>query len=797
MKVLYSWLKDYVDIDIEPKELETKLFSAGFEVEGIEYLGKNLENVVVGQITAMEHYEGTHLQICHVDCGDKGHDHLILTGANNVFVGAKVPAALVGAKLPCGLEIQPRKMVDMMSYGMLCSGEELELNKDWYPGADVNGIMILAEDAPLGMEMRDYLELDDYLFDISITANRPDCQSIFGMAREVAAVLEKELKMPDISYTETGVTLEGFNVSVDCPELCPRYSAHYVHDVKIGESPAWMKRRLALVGIGSISNVVDITNYVLKELGQPMHAFDCTTLEGNAIRVRRATEGEKIVTLDEDELTLTTENMVICDGVKPVALAGVMGGLNSEIRETTNTVLFESAKFARDNVRRTSRAVGKTSDSSSRYAKGVDEYATVMGLKRALHLMEELGCGKVSSTHVDVNTGNSVEPKALTVSISKVNKCLGIVVPNEEILRIMTNLSFAPVIDGDNLTLQVPAYREDVETYQDIAEEVIRMYGYDHIVPTFMPTAQVTVGGENTQQKTEMRLKKALCSVGAHECIHYSFFSPSDLDMLKLPEDAMERHAIRIMNPISEELSLMRTTLAASMINAVVRNQKKGNLEGRLFEIAKKFIPKELPLTEYPDERETLCVTVFGEKESFFTMKGIAEKVADTLHLNFTYANTTNTFMHPYQTASISCEGVEVGYFGKIAYDVADECDLRTPMYLMEIDLKALSQWYGKKAVFKPLPKFAEEQRDLAIVVNKNITCGEIEETMKEACKYITSIKLFDIYEGAQIGEDKKSMAFTVLFTPKDEAFGAESVDGFVKKILKQLGKKFEAELRS
>lgn len=801
-----SWLKEYVDIDITPQELEEKLFSCGFEVEELYEVGKDISKVVVGHVLTCEPIPETHLHVCQVDCGEHG-TFQICCGADNVVAGGKFPTALVGATVYATakdhktvegvMTIGKGKLRGHESFGMLCSGVELGVSEDMYPGAGYNGLLVLPEDAEVGADVKPILGLDDWIFDISITANRPDCQSIFGMAREVAAVLEKELKMPDISYTETGVTLEGFNVSVDCPELCPRYSAHYVHDVKIGESPAWMKRRLALVGIGSISNVVDITNYVLKELGQPMHAFDCTTLEGNAIRVRRATEGEKIVTLDEDELTLTTENMVICDGVKPVALAGVMGGLNSEIRETTNTVLFESAKFARDNVRRTSRAVGKTSDSSSRYAKGVDEYATVMGLKRALHLMEELGCGKVSSTHVDVNTGNSVEPKALTVSISKVNKCLGIVVPNEEILRIMTNLSFAPVIDGDNLTLQVPAYREDVETYQDIAEEVIRMYGYDHIVPTFMPTAQVTVGGENTQQKTEMRLKKALCSVGAHECIHYSFFSPSDLDMLKLPEDAMERHAIRIMNPISEELSLMRTTLAASMINAVVRNQKKGNLEGRLFEIAKKFIPKELPLTEYPDERETLCVTVFGEKESFFTMKGIAEKVADTLHLNFTYANTTNTFMHPYQTASISCEGVEVGYFGKIAYDVADECDLRTPMYLMEIDLKALSQWYGKKAVFKPLPKFAEEQRDLAIVVNKNITCGEIEETMKEACKYITSIKLFDIYEGAQIGEDKKSMAFTVLFTPKDEAFGAESVDGFVKKILKQLGKKFEAELRS
>lgn len=801
-----SWLKEYVDIDITPQELQDKLFSCGFEVEELYEVGKDISKVVVGQVLECEPIPETHLHVCKVDCGEHG-EFQICCGADNVKAGGKYPTALVGATVYATakdhktvegvMTIGKGKLRGYESFGMLCSGVELGVSENMYPGAEYNGLLVLPEDAVTGADVKPILGLDDWIFDIAITANRPDCQSIFGIAREIAAVLEKELKVPDLSYTATNETLEGFHVTVDCPELCPRYSAHYVHDVKIAESPLWMKRRLALVGIDAISNIVDITNYILKELGQPMHAFDCSTLEGNAIQVRRAADGEKIVTLDEQELTLNNSNMVICDGVKPVALAGVMGGLNSEIRETTASVLFESAKFARDNIRRTSRAVGKRSDSSARYEKGVDEYATVMAMKRALHLVEELGCGKVSSMHVDVNTGNSVEPKELTVSIDRVNKCLGITVPNPDILRIMDNLAFAPEIDGDNLILQVPAYREDIENYQDIAEEVIRMYGYEHIVPAFMPSAQVTTGGENLVQKTELRLKKALCGVGAYECIHYSFFSPSDLDLLKLPEDAVERHAIRIMNPISEELSLMRTTLAASMINAVMRNQKKGNLEGRLFEIGNVFMPEELPLTEYPDERAKLCVGVFGEKESFFTLKGIAERIADTLHLDFTYTNTEKTFLHPYQTAAISCNGVEIGYFGKLAYDIADACDLRTPSYILELDLKLLSAWYGKKPVFMPLPKFPEEQRDLAIVVEKNITCGEIEETMRAACKYISSIALFDIYEGAQIAENQKSMAFTIVFTPKDEAFTTESVDAFVKKILKQLNKNFGAELRS
>ncbi len=801
-----SWMKEYVDIDITPQELQDKLFSCGFEVEELYEVGKDISKVVVGHVLTCEPIPDTHLHVCQVDCGEHG-QFQICCGADNVVAGGKFPAALVGATVYATakdhktvegvMTIGKGKLRGYESFGMLCSGVELGVSENMYPGAGYNGLLVLPEDAPVGADVKPILGLDDWIFDIAITANRPDCQSIYGISREVAAVLEKELKTPDVSYTASDVELDGFKVTVDCPDLCPRYSAHYVTDVKIGESPAWMKRRLALVGIDAISNVVDITNYILKELGQPMHAFDCSTIEGNAINVRRAADGEKIVTLDEQELTLSSENMVICDGVKPVALAGVMGGLNSEIRETTNTVLFESAKFARDNIRKTSRAVGKRSDSSARYEKGVDEYATVMALKRALHLIEELECGKVARTHVDVNTGNSVEPRELTVSIEKVNNCLGIVVPNEDILRIMNNLSFAPKIDGDSLIIQVPAFREDIEGYQDIAEEVIRLYGYEHVVPAFMPSAQVTIGGLNLQQKSELRLKNALCSVGAYECIHYSFFSPSDLDLLRLPEDAMERHAIRIMNPISEELSLMRTTLAASMINAVVRNQKKGNLEGRLFEIGNVFLPKELPLTEYPDERAKLCVGIFGEKESFYTMKGIAEKIADTLHVSFAYNSTSNTFMHPYQTASISCNGVEIGYFGKLAYDIASDCDLRTPMYLLEIDLKLVAEWYGKKPVFEPLPKFPEEQRDLAIVVAKNITCGELEEAMKEACKYITKITLFDIYEGEQIAADQKSMAFTVVFTPKEEAFTTESVDAFVKKILKQLNKKFGAELRS
>lgn len=801
-----SWLKEYVDIDVTPKELEEKLFSCGFEVEELIETGKDISNVVVGYVKECEPIPETHLSLCKVDAGEHG-EFQVCCGADNVHAGGKFPLALVGATVYATakdhvtiegvMTIKKGKLRGYESYGMLCSGTELGLNEDLCPGAGYNGLLELTEDAPVGADVKPLVGLDDWIFDIAITANRPDCQSIYGIAREVAAVLGKECKAPALDYTETEVKKEGFSVTVEAQDLCPRYIAHYVYDVEIKESPAWMRRRLALVGISSISNVVDITNYVLKELGQPMHAFDYSYLEGNAIDVRRAKDGEKITTLDEKEFTLNSNNLVICDGKKPVALAGIMGGLNSEIVDSTKEVMFESAKFARDNIRKSSRALGQASDSSSVYAKGVYEYTTVMAMKRALHLIEELGCGKVSSTHVEVNTGNSIEPKEMKVSVKKVNGVLGIEVPNEDILRILKNLNFAPKIEGDELTLHIPAYREDMESYPDVAEEVIRMYGYDHVVPTFMPTAKVTLGGMNEKQKTELKIKKALCAAGAFEGIHYSFFSPSDLDLLRLPEDAPERHAIQLINPINIDLSLMRTTLAPQMLHAIARNQKKGILEGRIFELGSIFIPKELPLTEYPDERETICVGVFGEKESFYTLKGFAETVAQALNLQFTYEAAEKTFLHPYQTAEIFCDGVKVGYLGKVAYEIADELDMRTAAYVMEIDLRTLSQWYGKPQVFVPLPKYAEEKRDFAFVADKAVTCAQVENGIREACKYVTDVRLFDIYEGEQLGADKKSMAFSVVFTPKDEEFTGEMIEGFVKKILKNLERTLGITLRA
>ncbi len=806
MLVPLSWLKDYVEIDVTPQELEEKLFSCGFEVEELHQVGEAVSNVVAGLGETCEAIPDTHLHVCRVNAGGHG-TFQVCCGADNVQAGGKYPLALAGATVYMTakdhktvegvMTIKKGKLRGYESEGMLCSGVELGVSENLFPGAGYNGLLVLPQDVEPGADVKPILGLDDWIFDISITANRPDCQSIMGIAREVAAVLDKPFRMPALDYTETAVKKEGFTVTVDAPDLCPRYIGHYVYDVKIGESPQWMKRRLALMGQEPISNIVDITNYVLLEMGQPMHAFDFDYLEGNAIEVRRAGQEEKITTLDGQEYTLNTNNLVICDGVKPVALAGVMGGLNSEIRESTGEVLFESAKFARDNIRKTSRGLGKRTDASARYEKGVDEYFTVHAMERALHLIQELGCGKVSSTHIDVNTGNLIEPREMKVSVRKVEDVLGIEVPVQEILRIMKNLDFAPTLEGDELTLQVPAYREDMEDYPDVAEEVIRMYGYDHVVPAFMPQAQVTMGGVPRNMQKEMKLKRALCGAGAYECIHYSFFSPSDLDLLRLPQDAPKRQAIRILNPINEELSLMRTTLVPSMLNAISRNQKKGILEGRLYESAKVFIPRSLPLDEYPDERETLCIGVFGEEESFFTLKGMAERVADTLFARFDYVPETETYLHPYQAAAIFFEGKKVGCMGKVAYEVAEQLDLRADAYVLEIDLRSLADAYDRQAGFTPLSRFPEESRDLALVMDKSVTCGQVEEAIRNSCSHIKSIRLFDVYEGGQIAAGKKSMAFTVEFAPREEAFEPDAVDRFVKKILKNLKNQLDIELRS
>ena len=804
MKVPFSWLKELVDIDITAQELEDKLFSCGFEVEERIDLSAGIDKVVVGVITSIEKQEGTHLSRCVVDCGDYGHDIRITTGAPNIFVGAHVPAALDGSTLPGGIHIKKRMMQGFESNGMLCSGEELGLNEDLYPGAGVYGLLILPEDTTPGADICPVVGLDDSIFDISITTNRPDCQSILGIAREVAAVLGKPLHMPAMDYQAVCEPDAPISVTVEAPDLCPRYMAHYVRNIRMGESPRWMKRHLALCGLRSISNVVDITNHTLLEMGQPMHAFDLDKVAGCCIDVRRAHPGEKIVTLDEKEFTLTENNLVICDAEKPVALAGVMGGANSGMDDKTHSLLFECATFARDSVRKTSRALGQSSDSSARYEKGVDFSSPKLGLARALHLIQQLDCGDITTLAFDCTDGRSTARKVITTTPGKICAVLGIRVPDQTMIDILERLEFTVEVDAGGVWhVSVPLYREDVEGYPDLAEEVIREYGYSHIVPTFLKTAAVTNGGLNGEQQRVLKVKRMLAGQGFYEASTLAFYSTAELDMLHIPAEDTARKAIRILNPISENLSIMRTLLAPSMLNVIVDNLKKGNGAGRLFEIAPVYLPKSLPLTERPHERQTLCMGVFGPGEDFFTVKGAMEALAASLGLAFTYERETATpWLHPGIAASVWCKGKRLGVFGKLSNEINAELKIAKDekenqnIYLAELDYEALSACVEGELHYQPISPYAPVKRDLALVCDEAVTCGAIEDAIRSASPLVTGVELFDVYRGKNLGEGKKSMAFSLVLADPAAELDAEQVDRAIKKILGNLKYKLNIEIR-
>lgn len=813
MKVPFSWLKEFVDIDVTAQELEEKLFGCGFEVEELIQVGKDITGVVVGLVVECDPIPDTHLHVCKVDAGT-GEILQICCGADNVRAGKKFPVALAGAtvietakdhKTVVGIaKIKKGKMRGYESNGMLCSGLELGLNDDLYPGSDYFGLLELPDDAVVGADIKPIVGLDEYIFDISITANRADCQSVLGIAREVAAVLGKPLKMPATDFECSDYKYEGLNITVEALDLCPRYLGHGVRNITFGQSPQWMKRYLALCGLRSISNVVDITNYVMLEIGQPMHAFDMDTLESRQIIVRRAAEDESIVTLDNKEFKLNPSNLVICDGSKPVALAGIMGGLNSEITENTTQLLFESAKFMRDNIRKTSRALGQSTDASSHYEKGIAEYTTELGMARALHLIQELGCGEITSSSFDVSAGAPRVGKQFTASISGINRILGIEVPAETVVDILTRLSFEIEQDGDTLHVTAPRYREDIEIGEpDLAEEVIREYGYEHIVPTFLKSAAVTNGGLNPGQQQRAKMKRVMCAQGYSEASTLAFYADADLDKLDIAADAPERTVVRLLNPITSNLTIMRPLLAPSMLSAIVSNIKKGNNEGRLFELSNIYIPKQVPVTELPEEKLHLGFAAFGADETFFTVKGTVEAMGEAFGLNLDYVRAQDVpYLHPGIAAYIVCDGERVGSFGKLSNKVTNGLDLPKDskanhnIFIGEIDYAALTRHMTNTLRYQPISEFAPVTRDLALVVEESMECGTLVKEIKNACKQAESVELFDIYRSEQLGAGKKSMAFKITFAAGEKELTPKDIDRFVKKILGNLKFRLSVEMR-
>lgn len=799
MKAPLSWLKEYVDIDCSAQELEEKLFSCGFEVEETIYVGKNIDKIVTCKILSIDkHPNADKLSVTKVDAGKYG-ELQIITSAKNIFVGAVVPVAVDGATLASGDRIFNGELRGVPSQGMFCSGEELGINDDWYKGASVNGILILEENFPLGEEVKKILEIEDVIFDINVTANRSDCQSILGIAREVAAVLDKPLKMPDLSYAiSEESTKKSVNVNVEDKELCPRYISHLVTNIKIEESPLWLKRRLFTMGIRSINNIVDITNYVLTEIGQPMHAFDLRDLENNTLIVRRASQVEKIVTLDEKEFALSENNLVICDSNKPVALAGVMGGLNSGIKDDTKNVLFESATFARDNIRKTSRALGQRSDSSARFEKGVDLYSVEIGMNRALNLIDKLGAGKVSCDRYDV-CSLDLSNKIIKTTIEKVNGVLGIDVPSAIIENILLRLGFGVKIDGNELEVEVPLYREDMESYPDIAEEIIREYGYSNIEPSLLKASSITNGGLNYQQTKEAKLKDTLTGFGFNEIISYSFVSEKEYELFGFDKNSEEHKFIKLLNPIGEDMAVMRTSLLPSIVRAVAYNINRKNEEGRLFELAKVYNPKSLPLTDFPVEKQRLSIACFGKNEDFFTLKGVIEGILEAFCFgkDFTYSKANDSFLHPTRSAEVTLNGQKVCVFGQLHPVLADKLGLEKPVYCAELDYEILKDNFSDKIVFEAISKFPQVERDLALLVDEEITCQDIIDCIKKSGgQFLKKVSLFDVYQGNQVEKGKKSIAFNLIFSSLERTLVVDEIEAFIQNILKSLREELKAELR-
>ncbi len=800
MKAPLSWLKDYVDIDCSPEELKDKLFSCGFEVEEMEYVAKRINRIVTCKILKTEkHPNADKLTVTQVDAGEHGILQII-TAATNIYEGAIVPVALDGSTLANGEMIKAGELRGLPSNGMFCSGEELGITDDWYDGASVNGILIFKENFELGKEVKELLDLEDVMFDINVTANRPDCQSILGIAREVATVLEKPLKMPAVEYKVKSEisTKNTIKVTDEAYDLCPRYMAHYVSDVKIAKSPKWLTRRLASMGIRAINNIVDITNYVLLEIGQPMHAFDLSNLEENEIIIRRAKEGEKITTLDEKEFSLTSDNLVICDKNRAVALAGVMGGLNSEIKDSTKDIVFESARFARDNVRKTSRTLGQRTDASSRYEKGVDYYSVEMGLKRALNLIDTLNCGTIACDEYDLHN-EEIKEKVISTTISRVNAVLGIDVATDKIVDILLRLNFGVKVSDDKLEVTVPLFREDMESYPDIAEEIIREYGYDNITPTLLKTSAITNGGLTEEQKAHESLKNLLVGYGFNEIINYSFVSEKEYDLFGFDKNSCEFKFIKLLNPLGEDLAVMRTSLIPSAVRAACYNINRKNNDGRLFELAKVYNPDKLPLEDLPIENEILSFVMFGGQEDFFTTKGVVEGVLEYFcaDCKVKFVKSNKQYMHPTRSAEIIVNDECVGYFGQIHPTIIEELAVDKEVYGGEIFYSKLQKHFNDKITFKQISKFPSVERDLAVLIDAGVSCGDVIETIKlSAGEHLDKVELFDVYQGAQVEEGKKSMAFNLIFISNERTLNVEEIDGAIENILIALNDKLGAKLR-
>ena len=796
MKVPMKWLKEYVDINMPAEEYGSRMVMTGTGVEGIEKTGAQFDKVVVGYVVScVDHPNSDHLHICMVDVGEE-EPIQIICGAPNVHAGMRVAAALDGAHLPGG-KIKKGKMRGEVSCGMLCSGPELDVPAGLYPNIGDAGIIEIFEDVKPGTDVKEVFGLGDDIVDFEILANRPDCLSVWGLARESSAVLEEHFVMPEIAVEENGQgTFDDYaKVEVLDDEACPRYCARVITDVKIGPSPKWMREYLYGAGVRPINNIVDITNFVMLETGHPMHAFDLSKVKDQHIIVRRARPGEHLVTLDGKEHVLDETMLVIADNENATGLAGIMGGEESEIVNDTASVLFECAAFERANNRVTARKLGVRTEASGRFEKGVCPATAMEALERACMLVNMLECGKVVPGAYD-HYPHPAEPHEIDVSVKRICRRIGVDVPGETMEDILNRLYIDTTLVGeDTLHCEFPAFRQDMENEADVSEEVLRMYGYEHIPSTLM-NAVTMPGFRDARTAFADRTKAALVGMGLFEILNYSFISPKWIEKLNLAADDPRRNTVTLRNPLGEDTSVMRTTLAPSMLNTVAGNMNRGNMEGRLFELSRVFVPAE-KAGDLPTEKTALCIGAFGEDVDFYTVKNIVVWLLAKFGVTAQIEAAGNNYYHPGRKAVLSVDGVKLATLGEVHPDVAEAFEIGRRVYLAEVDLDALmpleKDFYG----IKPLPKFPAVSRDIAVVVDEAVGAGTMMDAIRAAAaRTLEEVKLFDIYRGDKLGQGKKSVAYAMTFRAPDRTLTDEEITATMDKILRAL-KDFGAELRA
>ena len=797
MKIPMQWIGAYTPVELSPEDYMNRMIMCGDGVEGYEDLGAEVENVVVGRVlTCVLHPDSDHLHITTVDVGEEA-PLQIVCGAPNCQAGILVPVAKTGARLPGGVKIKKGKLRGVVSEGMLCAADELGVPTELYPSVGAEGLLIFQEDYPLGADVRPILGIDDTVMDFEVLANRPDCLSVWGMARESAVACGSAFRKPEITVKECGGDVKDYvQVAVEAPDLCPRYIARVIKDVRVGPSPMWLRKYLHGAGMRSINNVVDITNFVMLETGHPMHAFDLDMVEGRQIIVRRAKAGESITTLDGKPHELTEGQLVICDAVKPSCVAGVMGGEESEITEKTHTMMFECAVFDRASTRVTSRALGIRTESSGRFEKGVSPRTAMEAMNRACQLIAELDAGDVVSGVIDLYP-QPAQQQIITASCRRIAQRTGVDIPPEEIERILTQLYFQVERHGDQLTAVVPEFRQDVEGEADLSEEVLRIYGYDKIPATLL-RGETTPGGRSAGMRLRDDLAAQLQGMGFYEIMNFSFISPRDIEKLGLAADDLRLSPLKIRNPLGEDTSVMRPTMAPGMLKTLALNMNRGNEKARLYEMAAVFDPHQPTAEGLPTETQTLCLGLYGREEDFFTLRGAVEQLLRHRGVSYEIEAGGERYHHPGRCARLTAQGRTLCVLGEVHPAVREQFDMPARALIAEMDLAALAELSQPMGAVKPMPRYPAVSRDLSLVMPESTLVGPMMADMaKAAGAILEDAKLFDVYRSAALGADTKSVAFSFIFRGADHTLTEQEISAAMDKILAVAKERYSAVLRS